>query len=151
MRRKRSKTQGQQRYPKRSRNFEWEKHLATLPFMAVVDSKSLYDCVNKCNNPASHVEDKRTAIDIAILRNDLQKSNGQLRWVDTRAMMTDAPLLIAPKASALAVPPDPRITTSFPINGSSPPSFLSMAEIAAIQSVLLPFSCPSGDFHRTST
>ena len=70
-------------------DFEWEKHLATLPFMAVVDSKSLYDCVSKCNNPASHVEDKRTAIDIAILRNDFQKSNGQLRWVDTRAMMTD--------------------------------------------------------------
>ena len=70
-------------------DFEWEKHLATLPFMAVVDSKSLYDCVSKCNNPASHVEDKRTAIDVAILRNDFQKSNGQLRWVDTRAMMTD--------------------------------------------------------------
>ena len=67
---------------------QWEQQLTRLPFIAVVDSKSLYDVISKCTNPASHIEDKRTAIDVAILKDDF-KTGGQIRWVDTRAMLTD--------------------------------------------------------------
>ena len=42
---------------------EWREVAGRLPFLAAVDSKSLYDAVNKCACTASYVSDKRTAID----------------------------------------------------------------------------------------
>ena len=46
----------------------WEEKLSDLPFIAVTDSKSLYDTMCKCSNPATQVEDKRTVIDMTILK-----------------------------------------------------------------------------------
>jgi hypothetical protein len=67
----------------------WERELAKLPFIALIDSKSVFDAVRKCSNPASQVEDKRTAIDIAVIKQDLSLSHGSVRWIDTRAMLAD--------------------------------------------------------------
>ena len=68
----------------------WEEQLSCLPFIAVTDSKSLYDTMSKCSNPATQVEDKRTAIDIAILKNDMRRSKGQVRWIPGTVMISDA-------------------------------------------------------------
>lgn len=57
---------------------EWEKRLASIPFVAVVDSRSLHDCLNKLVCTYRQVEDKRTAIDVAILKDDLYKTGGHL-------------------------------------------------------------------------
>ena len=68
---------------------EWEKKLAAIPYVSVVDSRSLYDCMNKLVCTFSQVEDKRTAIDIAILKDDLYKTGGNLRWVAGSNMVAD--------------------------------------------------------------
>mmetsp|Transcript_1735 Transcript_1735/g.3897 ORF Transcript_1735/g.3897 Transcript_1735/m.3897 type:complete len:383 (+) Transcript_1735:563-1711(+) len=73
------------------------------------------------------------------------------------AMVTEAALRsMAPKARALAVPPDPKTTTRFPLRGNSgsalPPvdgcaaSLRSMADMAATQSVLHALTAPSPSF-----
>ena len=67
----------------------WEQEVAATPFVAITDSKSLYDTVTKCRNSSAHVDDKRTAIDLSILRRDLSVTKGQVRWVEGRNMLSD--------------------------------------------------------------
>eukprot|EP00435_Cladocopium_sp_Y103_P050254 s2395_g15.t1 len=69
---------------------EWEAQLAAIPYIAVTDSRSLYDCMSKLVCSYTQTEDKRTAIDIAILKDDLQKSGGHARWVAGNNMVADA-------------------------------------------------------------
>jgi len=59
----------------------WETQLKDQPCIAVTDSRSLYDTINKCRNTSAHIDDKRTAIDLTILKGDLEKIGGQVRWV----------------------------------------------------------------------
>ena len=68
----------------------WEEQVAETPFIAVTDSKSLYDTITKLRNTASHIEDKRTAIDVTILKNDIQRTQGQVRWVEGCRMLADS-------------------------------------------------------------
>lgn len=67
----------------------WEQEVSEVPFVAVTDSKSLYDTVTKCWNSSAHVDDKRTAIDLSVLRRDLAMTRGQVRWVEGRNMLSD--------------------------------------------------------------
>ena len=67
----------------------WEKELQKIPFIAVTDSKSLYDTITKCRNTSAHVDDKRTAIDLTILKDDMEKTKGQVRWVSGTNMVSD--------------------------------------------------------------
>ena len=69
---------------------QWEAQLAAIPYIAVTDSRSLYDCMNKLVCSYTQTEDKRTAIDIAILKDDLKKSGGHARWVAGNNMVADA-------------------------------------------------------------
>ena len=68
---------------------EWESKLAEIPFVSVVDSKSLFDCLNKLICTYAQIEDKRTAIDVAILKDDLCKTGGHVRWVEGTNMISD--------------------------------------------------------------
>ncbi|CAE7233307.1 unnamed protein product [Symbiodinium sp. CCMP2456] len=68
---------------------DWRAVAGRLPFLAAVDSKSLYDAVNKCACTASYVSDKRTAIDLAVIKSDLTETSGTIRWIDTRSMLSD--------------------------------------------------------------
>ena len=68
----------------------WESILGEIPFVAVTDSKSLYDTIAKVSNTSSHVEDKRTAIDVTILKDDLRRTQGQVRWIPGDFMIADA-------------------------------------------------------------
>ena len=69
---------------------DWEQQIASTPFIAITDSKSLYDTVSKCRNTASHISDKRTAIDVTILKSDFKKTQGQIRWVEGSRMVSDS-------------------------------------------------------------
>eukprot|EP00435_Cladocopium_sp_Y103_P007762 s2900_g2.t1 len=69
---------------------KWEDQLSQFPFVAVTDSRSLYDTVTKCRNSSAHVDDKRTAIDLTILKNDLLRQKGQVRWVQGVNMIADS-------------------------------------------------------------
>lgn len=68
----------------------WERELGRTPFIAVTDSKSLYDTATKCRNVSAHIDDKRTAIDLSILKRDLHISGGQVRWVAGVNMISDS-------------------------------------------------------------
>ena len=68
---------------------EWEGQLATIPFVAVTDSRSLYDCLSKLVCTYTQTDDKRTAIDIAILKDDLRRTSGHTRWVEGENMLCD--------------------------------------------------------------
>ena len=68
---------------------EWHEAVSQLPFIAVTDSKSLYDAVKKCMNPASQCDDKRTSIDISLIKQELAHLNGSIRWIDGRVMIAD--------------------------------------------------------------
>ena len=68
---------------------DWEEHVARIPYLAITDSKSLFDTLSKQNCPYSQVEDKRTAIDISIVKQEL-KGSGTVRWIDGRNMISDS-------------------------------------------------------------
>ena len=69
---------------------EWHHEVSQLPFICVTDSKSLYDMIQKCMNPASQCEDRRTSIDVALIKQELQDLTGSIRWVDGRTMISDS-------------------------------------------------------------
>ena len=79
---------------------DWQREVSRLPFICVTDSKSLYDTVRKCTNPASQCEDKRTSIDVALIKQELQDLEGTIRWIDGRTMIAD-PLTKESKADYL--------------------------------------------------
>lgn len=54
--------------------------------LAIVDAKSLYDYLAK---ETVGGQDRRTAIEIQIIRDDLHHLDGQVRWVDHPAMIAD--------------------------------------------------------------
>ena len=68
----------------------WENKLAEIPFVPVVDPKSLFDCLNKLICTYAQIEDKRTAIDVdvAILKDDLCRTGGHVRWVEGTNMIS---------------------------------------------------------------
>lgn len=68
----------------------WENQLMSIPYVAVTDSKSLFDCLNKLVCTYTQTTDKRTAIDIAILKDDMKKSGGHVRWVEGSNMLCDS-------------------------------------------------------------
>jgi len=68
---------------------DWERQLAAVPYVSVTDSKSLFDCLRKLICSYTQADDKRTAIDIAILKDDLQRSGGHARWIEGTNMIAD--------------------------------------------------------------
>ena len=68
---------------------QWQDEVAKVPFICITDSKSLYDAVKKDTNPTTQCEDKRTSIDISLVKQELSDLQGQIRWVDGRTMLSD--------------------------------------------------------------
>ena len=62
----------------------WEKQ---TPVRAIVDNKPLYDHANSKNNTS--IKDKRHAIEMLIVKEDLRAHNIHLRWVATYQMIGD--------------------------------------------------------------
>jgi hypothetical protein len=57
--------------------------------IVVTDCKSLYDHVTSTSTPAA-LDDRRTAIDVAIIRQSMHRCGMQVRWAPTDRMLADA-------------------------------------------------------------
>lgn len=64
----------------------WKTQEVLRSALAVVDAKSLFDYLSKDTVGG---QDKRTAIEIQIIRDDLRSIGGQVRWVDHMSMIAD--------------------------------------------------------------
>eukprot|EP00438_Fugacium_kawagutii_P025213 Skav222622 [mRNA] locus=scaffold4205:86469:93548:+ [translate_table: standard] len=74
------------------RNFQVkdrEKFLPEFQLQAVVDCKSIYDHLQSFASPGS-ISDKRVAIDVVIVRENLDRLGGCIRWVPTHIQLADA-------------------------------------------------------------
>ena len=79
---------------------DWQELMQKIPFTAVTDSKSLYDTLTTTSNAATHIEDKRTAIDVTILKGDFKRTRGRIRWIPGDFMLSDS---LTKKMSALGL------------------------------------------------
>ena len=68
---------------------EWHREVARLPFIRITDSKSLYEAVSKYTNPSSQCGDKRTSIDISLIKQEVNELNGKICWVHGKTMIAD--------------------------------------------------------------
>ena len=57
--------------------------------MVVTDCKSLYDHLVSVSSPTA-VEDRRTSIDVVIIRQSLLRTQSSIRWVPTNRMLADS-------------------------------------------------------------
>ena len=60
-----------------------------VSIVGITDCKSLYDHVSSLSS-VSKCEDKRVAIDLAILRQCMKNSGLQIRWCPSELMLADA-------------------------------------------------------------
>ena len=67
---------------------EWPERKEVPPLISVTDSKGNYDHLH--NETIGTSEDRRSAIDLAIIRKDLSRPQMFLRWVDGKAQVADA-------------------------------------------------------------
>ena len=67
---------------------EWRERKEMPPLISVTDSKGNYDHLH--NETIGSSEDRRSAIDLAIIREDLSRPQMFLRWVDGKAQEADA-------------------------------------------------------------
>ena len=73
-------------------SFEVRDFVSRLPVlrtMVVTDCKSLYDHPVSVSAPTA-VEDRRTSIDVVIIRQSLQRTKASVRWVPTNRMLADS-------------------------------------------------------------
>ena len=68
----------------------WEDVTDQLEYGLVTDAKSIYDALTRPTSTASTISDKRTAIDLAIIRDELRRSKGCIRWIDTKHQLADS-------------------------------------------------------------
>ena len=67
---------------------EWREQENVPPLISVTDSMGNYDHLH--NETVGPSEDRRSAIDLAIIREDLSRPQMFLRWVDGKAQVADA-------------------------------------------------------------
>ena len=72
-----------------SAGIDWETMLEPLEFGIVTDAKSVYDALTNSTGTSSST-DKRTAIDLAIIREYLRRHNGCIRWIDGTVQLADS-------------------------------------------------------------
>ena len=68
---------------------EWRGRKEVTPLISVTDSKGSYDYL--CSGTVSPSEDRRSAIDLAIILENLSRPRMFLRWIDDKAQVADAP------------------------------------------------------------
>ena len=68
---------------------DYVQFLQKRPPVIVTDCKSLYDHLVAVSSPTA-VEDRRTSIDIVILRQSLSRLVASIRWVPTNRMLADS-------------------------------------------------------------
>ena len=85
------------------RSFRWPPMLWSLwsglgnrLTLVITDCKSLYDHLLSQSSPT--LDDRRTAIDIVILRDSISRMKASLRWIPTDRMLADALTKESPEA-----------------------------------------------------
>lgn len=71
-------------------NADWTMAIRAIPYTLITDAKSVYDALAKPTNVASVVNDKRTAIDLALLRDEFKYRHAGIRWIDTHYQLADS-------------------------------------------------------------
>ena len=66
----------------------YEQFLKTRPSILVTDCKSLYDAIHR-EGAAPASEDKRLAIELAIIKAEAVSGETDLRWIDARYQIAD--------------------------------------------------------------
>ena len=69
---------------------DWTRAIRAIPYTLITDAKSVYDALAKPTNVASVVNDKRTAIDLALLRDEFKYRHAGIRWIDTHYQLADS-------------------------------------------------------------
>ena len=69
-------------------NPNWEDSLKTIEFGLVTDAKSVFDALSRPS--AISASDKRTCIDLSIIREFLRQNNGCIRWIDGKYQLADS-------------------------------------------------------------
>eukprot|EP00435_Cladocopium_sp_Y103_P057125 s917_g19.t1 len=64
-------------------------YVSKIKTIVVTDCKSLFDHLVSVSAPTA-VEDRRTSIDIVIIRQSLQRTKASVRWVPTNRMLADS-------------------------------------------------------------
>ena len=67
----------------------WETAVSHRPSILLTDCKSVYDSLRQPWTSASKC-DKRTSIDLAIIRDTLSRDLSKIRWIDTRMQLVDS-------------------------------------------------------------
>ena len=67
---------------------QWEQCIAKRPATLLTDCKSVFDSLNQPWTSGAKC-DKRTSIDLSILRDSLTRDLSRVRWVDTRMQLVD--------------------------------------------------------------
>ena len=65
------------------------KQLQATPIVGVTDCKSLYDHLKSVSS-LSGVQDKRVCVDMAIIKQSIERAGLQVRWCPTELMVCDA-------------------------------------------------------------
>ena len=60
-----------------------------VPIVGITDCKSLYDAAHSVSSP-SKLDDKRVAIDMAIIRQSVERTGMSIRWCPTELMLADS-------------------------------------------------------------
>ena len=66
-----------------------EAHVRSIPGLAVIDAKSIYDVINS-NNQVQGLTEKRTAVELMGYLEDTERVNTRTRWVHGKANPADS-------------------------------------------------------------
>ena len=69
---------------------QWEDQLSALEFGIITDAKSVYDALTKPTSITNLAADKRTCIDLSIIREFLRRHHGCIRWIDGTLQLADS-------------------------------------------------------------
>ncbi len=72
----------------RKHQLNWEEQMQNLEYGLITDAKSVYDALSRRGTIST--ADKRTNIDLALVREILQKEGGCIRWIDGRYQLADS-------------------------------------------------------------
>ena len=68
---------------------DWESWITKRPAILLTDCKSVFDALNQQWVSGSKC-DKRTSIDLSIIRDVLSRDLSKVRWIDTRMQLADS-------------------------------------------------------------
>ena len=72
------------------RTSQWEDKLSALEFGIITDAKSVYDALSKPTSITNSAADKRSCIDLSIIREFLRRHHGCIRWIEGTLQLADS-------------------------------------------------------------